>query len=331
MRKKFLLESEKNKEELLLAFQFDDEALSVKLYIFPKKNTSKEAIELWIENEGNLPESSDSFVRNINDETLLPDDIKVLNPGKLRKIEIMWADTILQTRLLQGFDQELKLLKVKVTSLDSYSQETFDDCANFWKRIQEFRKENIGVAGDKIAIYKEGIDLLFDALKALRSDIRKEKSIEAKNAFSELKLQLNVIFDQWKEQKDVKQLVEQLKKLRASLNNSGLKHKYYMEIDDGINTLFEDLSEQRNEQQSKHTNKRINDLTEIYEKLQKSVDWDKKVLSKEERKAARSDQVFQLKLAQAKIEMISSKIQEKKEKLESIRQTLNKLKRKVKH
>ena len=89
------------------------------------------------------------------------------------------------------------------------------------------------------------------------------------------------------------------------------------------------MSEDRAEKTAAKYDKRITDLEDISEKMQKSIDWDKRQLEQEEKNKQYSNQKFQLKLIETKIALIESRIAEKTDKLKNINATLNTLKKKA--
>lgn len=329
MRKRFLLEGEQNEQPIFIAVEFKDEIVSVFLHLFSKADVELKTLQAWVKTGNKLPKAIETLERTIQDENLLPEDIKVEQVGKVRDIEIAWSDNLMQTRLLQGFDGELLLLKDKVAALDDYSQEVFDACSDFWERVLAFKQENNSIDAKKIDAYKFDLDILFEALKSLRKDFKKEQSAKAVEAKADLLLKLELIENKLNDKPNYKSLIERLKEVRAGLNKSGLRQNHYAEIDEKINALFEKMGNAKTKVNKDKYAKRINDLEAIVAKMQKSIDWDKRELAKENKNKDYAEQVFQIKLIDAKIEIIEGKLKEKQEKIKNIEQTLNDLKKKA--
>lgn len=329
MRKRFLLEGEQNEQPIFIAVEFKDEKVSVFLYVFSKEEVQLKTLQDWVKSGNKLPKPLQSLERTIQDENLLPEDIKVVQVGKVRDIEIAWSDNLMQTRMLQGFDGELLLLKDKLSSLDDYSQELFDECGDFWNRVLTFKQENNGIDNKIIDNYKFELDILFEALKSLRKDFKKEQNAKALEAKADLLLKLELIENKLNDKPNYKSLIERLKEVRAGLIKSGLRQNHYTEIDDKINALFDKMGNAKATVNAGKFDKRITDLEAIVTKMKKSLDWDKRELSKEENNKKYAEQVFQIQLIDAKIELINVKVKEKEDKIKDINSTLATLKKKA--
>ncbi len=329
MRKRFLLEGLENEQPIYIAVEFKNETVSVFLHTFLKEDMELKTLQEWVKNGKKLPKPTQSIERTIQDANLLTEEIKVEQVGKVRDIEIAWADNLMQTRMVQGFDGELLLLKDKVSVLEDYSQEVFDECSDFWERVLIFKQENNSIDNKVIDNYKLDLDILFEALKALRKDFKKEQSAKAVEAKADLLLKLELIENKLNDKPNYKSLIERLKEVRTGLNKSGLRQSNYAEIDEKINALFNKMGTAKEKVNAGKYQKRITDLEAIVNKMQKSVDWDKRELGKEENNKKFAEQVFQIKLIDAKIALIKTKMKEKEEKLNNIKETLESLKKKA--
>lgn len=330
MRKKFLIEATyEEQQEIWVAVSFNDDLAKVMLHIYPKKEIDKKILQQWVRGEKELPATALVIERTIADENLLTEEIRVENVGKVRDIEIEWANSILQSRMLQNFHNQLAILKEKIAVLDDYSQTVFEECVAFWDSVMDFKKDNATFSNQSIDELKTELDILFDALKALRKDYKKEQKERSKSSKDELMLKLELLANNLKEKGDHKFVIQRLKEVRASLNKAGLIPVDYQVVDKEINQLFDTMSAKRDENRNKKTEKRIGDLTAIVEKMQKSLDWDERELKKQEKFKERTDQIFQLKLVDAKIDMIQNRIKEKQTKLKNIKATLASLEKKT--
>jgi len=325
MRKRFLLEGDYHDKAIWIGIEFKDEAVSVMLYLFLKEKVKKELLQAWVKGNGELPEPMESMERSIADQNLLTEEIKVLNVGRVRDIEIEWADNLMQTRMIQGFDGDLALLKDRVALLDDYSQDVFEECSGFWERVIAFKKDNSSFSNGTIDIYKTDLDILFEALKALRKDHKKEQQEKSGEAKKELLLKLEILNEKLEAKPNFKFTIERLKDIRTELNTSGLRQKEYADIDGKINALFEKMSGTKSKVNHEKVDKRITDLEGIVSKMQKSIDWENREIAKEEKNKDYASQAFQVKLLDAKIEMIKKSLAEKEEKLADVKKTLTSL------
>lgn len=327
MGKRFVIEGE-NTEKVLLGVEFSATDTSLSLYVFSPKKGLNEALEAWKNNDAELPKGSELIKRTIADQNLLPEEIKVKDVGKVRFIENEWAESLIQTRLLQSFDSELLVLQESIMQLEDYSEALFQDCSSFWKRLLEFKKENKSIDNTKIDNYKLQLDILFEALKSLRKDHRKEfdsNSIENKEILSK---KLDAVEAKLKDKPNGKNLFNELKNIRTEYAKSPMRHAHKDEIDKRINSLFDQVSALRKTSQNANADKRINDLEAIVAKMNKALDWKIRELQKEEKNLEYVSHAFQEKLLQSKIQMVQKDIKEIEAKLSDINATLNKLKKK---
>lgn len=324
MRNKFLLEGELN-TSVLIAVEFNLQAITIQLDVFENKPSTHDLLKNWVRSDVALPTPLQSYTRTVSDENLLPEEIKVKEVGKVRQIEIEWGNLLIQSRLLKGFDDDLLMIKEKLSTLEQYSQELFDQAENFWTKLLEFKKE-FNLPNEKVDSFKLEVDLIFDALKSLRKDSKKEFDENSIESYTNLKTKLENCKVKIEKNQNAKTIINELKEIRTEFNKTPMRKNHKQEIDETINNLFEALSQTRKKAVDGKTNKRITDLEGILEKMNKSIDWDLKELEKEDKNRTKIDQIFQLKLLDAKIGMLKSKLDEKVLKRNDIQKTLSKLK-----
>lgn len=324
MRNKFLLEGELN-TSVLIAVEFNLQAITIQLDVFENKPSTHDLLKNWVRSDVALPTPLQLYTRTVSDENLLPEEIKVKEVGKVRQIEIEWGNLLIQSRLLKGFDDDLLMIKEKLSTLEQYSQELFDQAENFWTKLLEFKKE-FNLPNEKVDSFKLEVDLIFDALKSLRKDSKKEFDENSIESYTNLKTKLENCKVKIEKNQNAKTIINELKEIRTEFNKTPMRKNHKQEIDETINNLFEALSQTRKKAVDGKTNKRITDLEGILEKMNKSIDWDLKELEKEDKNRTKIDQIFQLKLLDAKIGMLKSKLDEKVLKRNDIQKTLSKLK-----
>lgn len=314
-------------QKCLISVEFNAEKLEIDLHVFRLKSDLRDKLESWVNGgaleSGIVPENS--IVRTVEDANLLPDHIKVNDAGKVRQIEIEWANTLIQSRLMQGFNTEMDLLKDKVSSLEFYNQQLFDDCKSYWERLLTFSKEH-KVDRDIVDNKKIELDILFEVLKSIRKEERKEfdeKSLKLRDEFLK---KLDAIKQ---EDKPPKSLFNALKELHNEFASTRLRQSHKAEIKKLIDEAFDGVKKQFGTKDNSKINKRISDLEGIIEKMNKGLDWDKRELKKHHEFIEKTDQKFQIKLLEMKVKIIEAKITEKEAKLKNIRETYESLKKKI--
>ncbi|MGB1248275.1 MAG: hypothetical protein ACPG4Z_05275 [Chitinophagales bacterium] len=324
MNKRFLLEGE-TEEKVWLAVEFQAMDLSIDLYVLTQRKGTKEKLDAWKKGEGKLPKTIETHKRTMADPNLLPEEIKAKNVGKVRDIELEWGNTLIQSKLLESFDNEIAHLKDKIMLLEDYSKQVFDECSDFWKRVLDFKKENQTVSNDKIDAYKLDLDLLFDALKSLRKEHKKEFDANSIEIHKGLMLQLEQVEKDLLDNPNFKNLFNRLKDIRTEYTKTAMRQLHKKEVDTKINTLFDKVKEGRSKINEGKIGKRVTDLEGIIEKMTKSLNWDKRELGKLEKDKEYAQQSFQLKLIDTKIAMVQGKISEKEAKLKNIQATYDSL------
>lgn len=326
MGKRFIIEGE-NTEKVLIGIELSAKDTSLTLYIFKPKKGLNEKLESWQNEDGKLPAGAEKVKRTIADQNLLPEEIKVQDIGKVRFIENAWAEALIQTRLFQSFDTEILVLQESVAALEDYSEKLFQECSSFWKRILEFKRENKGVDDSKIDSYKLQLDILFEVLKSLRKDHKKEfdaQSIENKQKLSKM---LQDVDAKLKENPNFKNAFNTLKDIRAEYVKSPMRHSHKDDIDKRINDLFDKVSKVRKTTQHSNSDKRVSDLEAIIAKMNKALDWKIREVGKEEQNLKFVAHAFQEKLIEGKIKLLQKDIKEIEGKISDIKGTLDKLKK----
>lgn len=326
MGKRFVIEAEKN-QNILVGIAFSATDTNLTIYVFALKKGLKEKLEAWKNGEAELPKADETITRTIADQNLLPEDIKVKDVGKVRFIENEWAESLIQTRLLQSFDSELEILQEAVAHLDDYSENTYQECSDFWKKLLDFKKENKWLDNTKLDHYKKHLDILFEALKSLRKDHRKELDGASIVNKEKLSKQLDEVEKNMSENAHAGSIINQLKAIRAEYVKSPMRHNHRDEIDKRINDLFEKASNIKKTVHNANADKRTNDLEGIIAKMNKVLDFKIKDLQKEESNLKAAQHQFQEKLISTKIEMIKKDIQEIELKISDIKTTLKKVKK----
>lgn len=319
--------SGKEKKRQLLALQLDKAAFKVDIYVFDEADIDKEFAEKlekeWTKGkELAFPEKHTLIARPLSEDSLLPDDIKVDETGKIRNLQNEWAYLLLTEKLVESIVDELNDIKEKVNTFTSYSKDAFEQTKTLWERILDHRREK-NISQEKVDELKEAVNAVFDKLKELRSDENKKYGEQAETIYNELKTQIDQIIDSVKNNGPAKELFEQLKEQRNNVIKLTLRKPSREELHKLLDEAFDLLKNRRNDREVKHNEKRIHDLTEIINKLQKSQDYDKKDLDFQiKRRNDKNVNQLESKLREAKITMLEEKIASKEEKLADVRNTL---------
>jgi len=316
-------------KEVILAYQLNEEEFKVDLFIVPKKLLKGDLLEQlekkWTAGEAfEFPKGTQEVAPNLNAESILPDDIKSEEAGKIRIKQNEWAYTLLTAKLWESYLNELEELKKKAAELTQYDRQLFDDAKSFWERVLEHRKER-DISQDRLDKIKDDVNSIFEKLKTFR----KTESAEFEAASAKLRDEVIAKLEELKkratEKANFKALLEELKTLNAESRKNRYSKADDAQLRKAFDAAYQYINEQRNHFFSDINATRIKGLTDVIERMEKSLNHDKKDLDYYQRKVDNSRNSLEAQLAKVKINMLNETIASKEEKLKDIRSTLEKL------
>ena len=317
-------------KEVVLAYELKEEEFKVDLHIIPRKSLKAEDLEKlekgWVNGEAfDFPEDTLHINPNLNDESVLPTDIRSDEAGKVRAKQNEWAYQLLTTKLWESYLHELDQLKNKAASLTQYDRQLFDDAKSFWERVLEHRKER-DISQQSLDKIKDDVNSIFEKLKTFR----KTESAEFEGASAKLREEFTSKLEELKKRADAKANFKALLDELKTLQNDSRKGRYTkaddVQLRKTFDAVFQHINEQRNHFFNDKTETRVKDLTEIIEKMTVSLERDKRDLEYLNKKAnSNSIKSLELQLIKVKGNMLNETIASKEEKLKDIRLTLEKL------
>lgn len=324
--------TENEKNQVFIALELIKSQFKVLIRIIPKSAISMETadsiISSWCKGgEFTFPEETKELNRPLNEESMLPEDLRVdkNKSGKIRVLQNEWALLLLTEKLFESIVEEIKVLSEKVNLAEIYDKTHFDEAKNLWERILDHAKErNIG--REKIDELKIQLNTLFDTLKKRRNEEAKKQLEQGIVIAEEVQSKLDLVLKDIESGKNWKEITEQLKELRTFIIKLPLKKTQKENFHKKIDELFETLRNRKTVRETKVNEKRINDLNEIVRKLEGSLHADQKELDFQ-LKRVNDKNVNQLEaqLRAAKIKMLQEKVDSKKEKLDDVLNTLKSL------
>ena len=317
-------------KEVVLAYELKEEEFKVDLYIIPRKSLKTDDLEKlekgWVDGEAyEFPEGTTLINPNLNDESVLPENIRSDEAGKIRAKQNEWAYQLLTTKLWESYLHELDGLKTKAAALAQYDRQLFDDAKSFWERVLEHRKER-DISQQSLDKIKDDVNSIFEKLKTFR----KTESAEFEGASAKLRDEFIAKLEELKKKADAKANFKALLDELKNIQNESRKNRYTKADDHNLrkamDAAFQYINEQRNHFFNDKTEIRIKDLTEIVEKMTSSLDRDKRDLEYMAKKTnSNSIKSLELQLIKVKTNMLNETIASKEEKLKDVRLTLEKL------
>ncbi|MCS6935882.1 MAG: hypothetical protein NZM35_12155 [Chitinophagales bacterium] len=319
---------------VLLAYELLEEQFKIVLRVIPKDALSAEQTEAlekkWVEGENfDFPPETQQITPDLNQESILPDDIRSDETGKIRIRQNEWAYALLTAKLWESYLQELDELKQRADNLTQYDRQLFDDAKSFWERVLEHRKER-DISQERLDKIKDDVNSIFEKLKTFR----KTESAEFEAASARQRDEIAAKLDEFKKRADekanFKALFEELKAYQAEVRKIRLTKSDDQQVRKLFDAAFHYINEQRNIYFSDKNAARIKGLTEVIRKLEYSLQRDRKDLEYLDRKAnSNSIKSLELQLIQVKKNLLNESIASKEEKLNGIRATLEKLQRRA--
>ncbi len=136
----------KDVQDVILAYELLEAEFKINLYVTERKLLTAEQIEFlqkeWITSAPfTFPEGMQLINPDINEDSIVPADIKSDKTGEIRHFQNEWAVQLLTNKLWEVYIQRLDELKAKADGLTTYSKDLFEDTKSFWEQVLENKKE----------------------------------------------------------------------------------------------------------------------------------------------------------------------------------------------
>ncbi|MDB5283439.1 MAG: hypothetical protein JWO06_2514 [Bacteroidota bacterium] len=320
----------KDDKEVILAYELKEEEFKVDLYLVPRKSLKADTLlqleKGWVDGEAcEFPEGTTFINPNLNAESILPDDIRSEESGKIRIKQNEWAYQLLTAKLWESYLHELDELKKKAAALAQYDRQLFEDSKSFWERVLEHRKER-DISQERLDKIKDDVNSIFEKLKTFR----KSESAEFETASAKVRDEVVAKLEDLKKRSDAKANFKLLLEELKTIQNDSRKNRFTKADDVQLRKLFDStfqyVNDQRNHFFSDKTETRVKGLNEVIEKMEASLNRDKKDLEYMAKKtSSKNISSLELQLIKVKSNMLNETIASKEEKLKDIRMTLEKL------
>jgi hypothetical protein len=313
-------------KEVLLAFELLEDAFLVNLNIIPKAAFSSEQLGQWAMGETvQLPDGTVTIQPNLNEDSILPADIKSEEAGKIRIKQNEWAYLLLTNKLWESYLIELEGLKKQAAELTTYSRSLFDDAKGFWERVLAHKKDR-DLSQSKLDEIKEEVNKIFETLKVLR----KNEGAQYEEASAKVRDEIFVLIETFKtklvEGAQFKELFEELKQLQLSIRGKRITKSDDSAIRKAFDAAFQQLNEARNSFATNKNASRIENLSKIVGSMEKSLQRDKADLDYYTKKISNPKaNALEIQLVKLKLSMIQEAIASKEVKVADIHKTLEKL------
>ena len=342
MRKKIVLWGTDEKEQkVLIALELKAEENKVNITSFPEAIASElfynDMMESWrIGKDVTFPEGHTTIEKDLSvTDNLLPEAIKVDRTDIINRASTEWHFVVLSTKLFEMYKSELSEKTEKVSQLTKFDNHIWAEMKEFWGKVQDqvFEKNLLHNHAREL---KDGTNKLFDELKKLKSVLDKEFndfSVKNKEAFD---TRLGEIEGKIQKGFGLKPIFEQLKEIQKDYRNAKFTREDRSAIWDRLDKAFKEVKNKRFGDDNKGSNtasgrfsRRLDGLSSAIDKMQRSINRDKKDIEFQNSKINSTDGQLEQQIRQAKLKMIEERISSKQIKLDEMNATKADLEKKV--
>jgi len=333
MNTKIVIGATNEKEEkLLCTLELKPKENKVEIWSIPDKDVTDQLegdlINKWKKNEEVvLPESAIKIDRPLSiSESILPDNLKVYKGSDiLRRCKTEWPVVVLSYKLHDLYENELGDIKTKVDSMSAFSGDVFDELKGFWNKVQDQIRDR-SLLRNHSENLRSSTNEVFDALKKMRSALDKE----FRSASAELKKTFMEKLDEIENQVEggrLNKLFNELKDIQNEFKDSKFTKDDRTQIWNKLDGAFKKVKDKKYGPNasngggaSDRLQKRYDGLINAMEKMERSINRDKKDLEFQNKRISNGGQL-EAQLREAKLAMIKERIRSKDEKLTDMKKT----------
>ncbi|MCZ2102384.1 MAG: hypothetical protein LC107_12715 [Chitinophagales bacterium] len=342
MRRKIVLWGSNEKDEkMLVALELQEKENVVNIYTFPENVATedfyKSMSEKWRDDEEvEFPTSYTKIERKLSvSDSLLPDEIKVERTDLVTRAQAEWQFVVLSSKLYEMYKGELEEIKEKIDGLNVFENDMWNELKEFWEKVQgQLNDKNL--FREHGAALKERTNLLFDKLKVLRKELDAQFESQSKQFAESFNSEIQEIEDKLEKGLGINPLFEDLKNLQNKIKNFKFTKEDREQLWSKIDTVFKKVKEKRGGMAASSANNnlarleaRLNGLHGAIQKMERSINFDKRDLEDQIKREADSGGQLEVQLRQAKIRMIEERLKSKEEKLEDMHLTQKEIENRI--
>ncbi|GLR17799.1 ring-infected erythrocyte surface antigen domain-containing protein [Portibacter lacus] len=329
-------------EKILVGIELIEAENMVKIYVFPeseaKEDFYNQMINEWrVGNPVVFPENHTVIDRPLSvTETLLPDNIKITRSDVVNRAKAEWHFVVLSSKLYQLYQSELAEIKEKVSNLEVYDKNVWDELKDFWQKVQ-------GQVYDKNLFREHSKELqdetnaLFDKLKRFRKKFDEKFKEESKERAAVFNEKLDTISKKLSDGLGLQPLWNEMKSIQTKFRNEKLSKGDRNEIWNKIDRLFKEIKEKKYGSKDgggqnnalERIENRYKGLLSAIKKMENSIKWDKKDMKFQNERAEGTFGQLEKELRGAKMKMIEERVNSKEMKLAEMNKTKVMLEQKI--
>jgi len=334
MKKKLVLwGSNASDERLLIALELRPEESMVNVFTFPESAAteafSQQMMKEWRNGkEVAFPETHARMERELQvSESMLPEELKVEREDILQRAQTEWQFVVLSSKLFESYRTELDALRDRIGSLDKFESSIWEELKAYWDKVQTQARER-NLLRDHANQLRDITNELFAQMKELRAQLDEVFHQKSKENHDRFHAELAEVEARVKEGKRLQPLFEELKKLQRKFRDSKLTREHRSSVWKRLDAAFKEVKEKKYGPKAsdgrsplERLQRRYDGLLAAIEKMERSIERDRKDLNFQDRKISSSGGQLEAQLRQAKIKMIEERIRSKEEKLNDMMKT----------
>lgn len=344
MRDKFVTWGTRSNERCLFTFELDAEEMQITRRSIPTSYSTddlmKQILNAWTNHTTiSFPEGTDKQVIPVSSsEPFTEAGVDYEDKGRIESARLQWPKDISSAQMAKQIKGELSEIADLIEDLTEFDARLFDRLKLIWEKVLNERKEE-NLLHEHVKKIKKINDGLFEKLKGLRREQRKQLSSESKKIKAALRIKLSEAENELEEKKDLPKLFNKLKKIQAEINSAKLDKGDRNVLRKSIDELFkatkseiessgafsEKISKQRT-----HLENRLQGLEAAIGRMENSIKRDEKDQFYENKRLKNAGNQLAQQLGQAKLLMINERTNSKQEKLNAMLKTKADLDKKLK-
>jgi hypothetical protein len=315
-------------EKLLIALELHAETSKVMLYIFSEAVANEALVQKvmheWRDSEGAeaLPEGAQIMERELSvTGDVLPENIKANRPEILQRVQTEWHFIVLSAKLYSVYHQELADFKLKVGEMREFKQEMLTSLSAFWEKVQsQARERNLSRShADEL---RDGINALFDQLKALRREANAALEKASRSVYEEYSKKLEELEARIESGSfRFNLLFEDLVKVQRECQKARLGNEHRNKLWSRIDAAFKKAKERKFGPEvnagtvAERHDKRLTSIEEAIKRIEYGLHRDEEELEFQRKKVNASEGQLEAQIRGAKIKMIEERVIGKRERL----------------